>query len=156
MPTGWPGPAGKRPTRSAPATAGIRVPMAPPMAAAVLGLAPPTLAELAAEIDSSWPARGADVGLIEGAGGVASPLAADGDTADLGRAVAAEVALVVADAGLGTINAVRLAVGALAPIPVVVYLNRFEAGDDLHRRNRDWLTGRDRFVSLPTRPSWST
>ena len=52
--------------------------------------------------------------------------------------------MLVADAGLGTINSVRLSVGALAgPRGLVVFLNRFDAADDLHRRNRDWLRTRE-------------
>ena len=52
--------------------------------------------------------------------------------------------MLVADAGLGTINLVRLCVDALAAHRgVVVYLNRFDAADDLHRRNRDWLATRE-------------
>jgi dethiobiotin synthetase len=53
--------------------------------------------------------------------------------------------VLVADAGLGTINLVRLSVGALLDHRVVVYLNRFDPGDDLHGRNRGWLAERDRF-----------
>jgi hypothetical protein len=45
----------------------------------------------------------------------------------------------VADAGLGTINAVRLCVEALRGFPVLVALNRFDPADDLHVRNRAWL-----------------
>jgi dethiobiotin synthetase len=50
--------------------------------------------------------------------------------------------VLVADAGLGTINAVRLSVDALGAHPTVVYLNRFDPGCDLHSRNLAWLTGR--------------
>ncbi len=50
--------------------------------------------------------------------------------------------LLVADAALGTINVVRLSVDALAGHRVVVFLNRFDAADELHRRNRDWLATR--------------
>ena len=32
---------------------------------------------------------------------------------------------------------------ALAPWPVTVVLNRFDAGDDLHVRNLEWLAGVD-------------
>ena len=88
----------------------------------------------------------ADAGLVlvEGAGGVRSPLATDGDTVDLARACDAELVVLVADAGLGTINLVRLSVGALAGVRgVVVYLNRFDGDDELHRRNRDWLRTRE-------------
>jgi hypothetical protein len=49
--------------------------------------------------------------------------------------------VLVADAGLGAINAVLLCV-AVVPPPVVVVLNRFD-GSDLHRRNRNWLTAAD-------------
>ena len=69
----------------------------------------------------------------------------------------------VADAGLGTINSVRLSLAALAttgasgatgatgatgraddvpPVPVVV-LNRFDPASELHRRNLDWLRHTD-------------
>jgi hypothetical protein len=47
--------------------------------------------------------------------------------------------VLVADAGLGAINAVRLSAAAL-PAPLVV-LNRYDNADDLHVRNRRWLAG---------------
>ena len=121
------------------------VPMAPPMAAAELGLEPPSLEDLIAEVDRSWPASDVDLGIVEAAGGVASPQAADGDATDLARALKADRVLLVADAVLGTINAVRLSVWALAPIPVTVFLNRYDGSDGLHRANRDWLRVRDGF-----------
>src|SRR5687767_12753082 len=65
------------------------VPMAPPMAAEVLGRPPFSLATLAEEITASWP-DGASIGMVEGAGGVRSPLAQDGDSADLARMLAAD------------------------------------------------------------------
>jgi dethiobiotin synthetase len=117
--------------------------MAPPMAAAALGREAFTSASLAAELD--WPARTA-VGILETAGGVRSPLASDGDTVTFCHLLAPDVVILVADAGLGTINAVRLSAGALedGSAPVVVYLNRYDATDELHRTNREWLTQRDR------------
>jgi dethiobiotin synthetase len=117
--------------------------MAPPMAAASLGLRPPLLAELLDETTASWPEEQVDVGLVEGAGGVASPIAADGDTAALAKNLGADLVVLVADPGLGTINSVRLSCGALEPLPVVVYLNRFDPGLELHIRNRDWLSEND-------------
>ena len=117
------------------------VPMAPPMAAEVLRRPPFTIAELVAEI--AWPASGIDVGLVETAGGVRSPLADDGDSVDVARALVPDLVVLVADAGLGTINAVRTCAAALDAWPVVVVLNRFDEGDELHRRNRDWLVERD-------------
>ncbi|HET8617778.1 MAG TPA: dethiobiotin synthase [Acidimicrobiales bacterium] len=116
------------------------VPLAPPMAAEALGRPAFTIADLVDEL--AW-APGVSVGLVESAGGVRSPLASDGDTVALASAVRPERVVLVADAGLGTINGVRLAAGALAPWPVTVVLNRFDHLDDLHARNADWLAGRD-------------
>ena len=114
------------------------VAMAPFMAAARLGRPPFTLAELVAEL--RWPA-GADLGLLEAAGGVRSPMSTDGgDTVDLIEAVAPDGVVLVADAGLGTINAVRLCVDALAGWPVTVLLNRFDRTDELHLANHAWLS----------------
>lgn len=116
------------------------VPMAPPMAADALGRGPVRLAELVAEVAASWPGRAPDIGLVELAGGVRSPMAHDGDGVALLAALAPDLVVVVADAGLGTINSVRLTLDALgAERPTVVHLNRFDASDDLHRRNLAWL-----------------
>lgn len=123
------------------------VAMAPPMAADVLGQAVPAIASLAGEIARSWGGSAGgpppDLGLVEGAGGVASPLADDGDSAALARALEVDAVVVVADPALGVINSVRLSVAALCPLPVVVHLNRFDPGDDLQRRNAAWLRSRD-------------
>jgi dethiobiotin synthetase len=117
--------------------------MAPPMAAESLGRAPFSIEDLASEL--SWPTDAVDVGLVETAGGVRSPLAADGDCLALCEVLAPDVVVLVADAGLGTINAVRLTLDALRSVPaaVVVVLNRFDAALDLHVRNREWLQARD-------------
>ncbi len=117
------------------------VPMAPPMAAAALGRRCPTLGEVVAGI--TWPMATVAVGLVETVGGVRSPLAEDGDSRDLVWALDVDVVVLVADAGLGTIDAVRTALLALDTPGVVVHLNRFDDADDLHRRNRDWLVQRD-------------
>ncbi len=114
------------------------IPMAPPMAADALARPTFTIADLVAEIAPS----DADVMLIEAAGGVRSPLADDGDTVSLCDAVRPDLVIVVADAGLGTINAVRLSSEALAQHQHLVWLNRFEASDALHARNRAWLQTR--------------
>jgi dethiobiotin synthetase len=113
------------------------------MAAAALGRPPIQLVDLVAEL--SWP-DGTDVGFVETAGGARSPLSDDGDALDLIRLLGPDMVIVVADAGLGTVNAVRLTVAAVAPVqarPPVVHLNRFEHAQDLHQRNRSWLTERD-------------
>jgi dethiobiotin synthetase len=115
--------------------------MAPPIAAAALGLPPFTIKELAKELAA--PERGLTV--VESAGGVRSPLASDGDTIDLADAIRPAFVVLVADAGLGTINAVRLSVDALAPHRVVVYLNRFDPNDEVHTRNAEWLRSSEGF-----------
>jgi len=116
--------------------------LAPPMAAAALGAPTFSIADLVDEL--AWP-DGTDLGLVEGAGGPRSPIAADGDNVTLACALVPDLVLLVADAGLGAINAVRLSVHAFVPAPVVVVLNRYDDNDAVHRANRDWLGDRDRF-----------
>lgn len=126
------------------------VPMAPPMAAATLGRPPPALADLVGELATAFdqaPAGGPlPVMVVETAGGVRSPLAEDGDAVDLCVAIEPDVVVLVAEAGLGAINAVRLSMDALAgwrpDPPVVVVLNRFDPAERLHALNRAWLGGR--------------
>jgi dethiobiotin synthetase len=119
--------------------------MAPPIAAAVLGRPPFTIAMLSAPITDS----AGTITIVESAGGVASPLADDGDTAVLCALLRPQAVLLVAPAGLGTINAVRLSAAALrANAPgarLIVHLNRFDPDDLLHRTNREWLRARDGF-----------
>ncbi len=112
--------------------------MAPPMAADALGRGRLTLAELVQDL--AWPAPPVDVGLVETAGGVRSPQSHDGDVVTMTGMLAPDIVLLVADAGLGTLNSVRLSVDALPDVaPVVVVLNRYDEGNDLHVRNRRWL-----------------
>jgi dethiobiotin synthetase len=119
------------------------------MAAAERGDPPYSVRDLVAE--TTWP-EGVGVGLVEGVGGPRSPLASDGDNVDLARALAPDLVVLVADAGLGTINAVRLGGAAFWGSPVVVALNQF--GDDvLHERNRAFLSEHDGLdvVTAPSR-----
>jgi len=71
-----------------------------------------------------------------------------------------DLVVLVADAGLGTINGVRLSMAALhagtpggnaAPVPVVVVLDRFDGRHEIHCRNRQWLAERDAYpvITLP-------
>ena len=124
-------------------------PLAPPMAAEELGRPSFTIDHLIGEL--GWPKRHASLGLVETAGGVASPQASDGDGTDLIRMLDPDWVLLVADAGLGVINAVRLSVSALIsaqPATVrhlLVVLNRFDPDSALHRRNLRWLSETDGF-----------
>ena len=117
------------------------VAMAPPMAAAVLDREPFTLAELIGEL--RWPSPEPDVRWVETVGGPRSPIAFDGDSADLCDALEPDLVVVVADAGLGTINSVRLSLTAFTGRRVIVYLNHFEPDNDLHVLNRAWLIDRE-------------
>lgn len=128
-----------------PADLTYAVPLAPPMAARALGRQPPTLDELVDQLDRAWPGEVVNIGVVEGAGGVCSPLAIDGDTADLARRIRADVAILVGEPQLGIINAARLSRPALHPLPITVHLNRFDPESELHRRNREWLVDRDGF-----------
>lgn len=116
------------------------VAMAPPVAAQVLGRPAFGVADLLSEL--RWP-EGVSVGVVETVGGPRSPVAADADSADLVRAVDPDTTVLVADAGLGAINAVLLAAAAL-PRPPVVFLNRYSHDEAVHALNAEWLRERCR------------
>ena len=114
------------------------------------------MADLVGELH--WPTPAVDVGLVETAGGVRSPQADDGDVLDLVAAIAPDHLVLVADAGLGTINAVRLSRGRPRPTagstaPPLVVLNRYDASSDLHRRNLAWLRDVDAFDTTEGTPA---
>ncbi|MFZ4584078.1 MAG: ATP-dependent dethiobiotin synthetase BioD [Acidimicrobiia bacterium] len=143
---------GEAPAVVCPSHRGLPVPMAPPMATAALGLDPIALADLLSEI--TWP-DGIDIGLVETVGGVRAPCTEDGDSAAVAARLQPDLVVLVADAGLGTISHVRLAVEALAPLPVVVVLNRFDPAEELHVRNAEWLAQRDGLAVVTVgRPGW--
>lgn len=142
---------GEREEVVCPAHRNYRLAMAPPMAADALALAPILLDDIVAEI--TWPAD-VEIGFVETVGGARSPLAHDGDSVDLVKRLPVDEVLLVADAGLGTLNAVRLTLACLAPLPVKVFLNRFDANDDLHRRNREWLLAKDGVEALIDLREW--
>jgi dethiobiotin synthetase len=121
--------------------------MAPPIAAEALGLPAFGITDLVEEM--AWPTARVDVGVVETAGGVRSPQASDGDVTDLVSALGPDLVVLVGDAGLGTINVVRMSMDALATvtgdpstIPTVVVLDRYDDHHDIHRRNRRWLVER--------------
>jgi dethiobiotin synthetase len=116
------------------------VPVAPPMAADMLGLPPFTVSDLVRELQ---PFDDDAITFVEAVGGPRSPIADDGDTVDLAQALGPDVVVLVADAGLGTINAVRVSAAALTTWPLVVALNRYDTTNDLHVRNAEWLRTRE-------------
>jgi dethiobiotin synthetase len=133
---------GERPEDVCPGERSYAVPMAPPMAAAALGRPAPLLDDLVAGL--RWPEPAPELRWLELVGGPRSPVADDGDGVDLTARLRPEAVVLVADAGLGTINAVLLSCPpfvALGLVPLV-FLNRWDPEDDLHRRNRAWLAAR--------------
>ena len=127
---------GEAPDAICPSHRWYPVPMAPPMAADVLNRDRIRLEDLVNEI--RWPAA-TELGCVEIAGGLRSPIAHDGDNVDLIERLAPDLVVLVADAGLGTINSVRLSLDALGARRVRVFLNRFDSANALHVRNRNWL-----------------
>jgi dethiobiotin synthetase len=115
------------------------LPMAPPMAADALGRSHIRFQELLREI--TWP-LGTERVFIETVGGPRSPIAHDADSVDLLHRLQVDAVLLVADAGLGTLNAVRLSLAVVHPLPTFVFLNRFDARNRLHELNYRWLRER--------------
>nr|MDQ3571197.1 dethiobiotin synthase [Actinomycetota bacterium] len=135
---------GEQPADVCPSHRWYEVPMAPPMAAELLGRPAFSLDDLIGEL--RWP-RGLGYGLVEGVGGPRSPLASTGDTVALAEAMRPDTVVLVARTELGTINAVMLAAAALDgstahhPAPVV-FLNRYREENPLHAGNARWLRDR--------------
>lgn len=149
---------GQRPDAVCPPEYTYPVPLAPPMAARKLGRACPSLDELAricrsgpapvgvvAGVDDAGAgdaeesAGGADLCIVEGAGGLYSPLAADGDNLDLIERLDPDWVVVVAPSGLGAIHDVVACAAPLADRRPVVFLNRFNPREEVHRLNLNWL-----------------
>lgn len=136
------GATGEHPSAVCPDHRSYTVAMAPPMAAEALGLPAPTLDELLAEL--TWPDPAVDVGWLETVGGPRSPIGADGDAVTLAQRLQPDLVVLVADAGLGTVNAVLVSLAAFAGHRCVVFLNRYDPAADLHQRNLHWLQTRER------------
>jgi dethiobiotin synthetase len=123
-------------------------PMAPPMAAEFLYEPPFSISDLVAEI--RWPADQADIGIVETAGGVLSPVANDGTSLDLATELHPDLVLLISGAALGAINDVSLSLRALADVrgpagrdsPLEVVLNRLDENDLVQRRNKQWFQER--------------
>lgn len=121
-------------------------PLAPPIAAAELGLPELRIDDLIAGM-APWSPE-IDVVVVEGVGGVRSPVAVDGDNVTVADVLRPGVVVVVAGAGLGAINDVVLATDALDAHRPRVLLNRFDHHDRTHVLNLRWL--RDRGLPVDT------
>lgn len=143
----WAAVTGEPEERVCPRHRSYRAALAPPMAAQQLDLDPIPLGELIAE---TYLEPGV-LTFIEGVGGLRSPLADDADSIDLCRAVKAQFVVLVSDAGLGCINRVHLSAAAVGQLPLLVVLNRYDAAEETHRLNRDWLVddGLDVVTEVP-------
>ncbi|MYB10888.1 MAG: AAA family ATPase [Acidimicrobiia bacterium] len=119
-----------RPSHSLP------LPLAPPMAAAELRQACPTFEAILASCAFD---RQLDIGLVEGVGGLLSPIAEHSDTLDLIDALNPSCVVVVTDARLGVIHNVRAISTALGSRSHIIFLNRFDGSSQLHRLNDSWL-----------------
>ena len=132
---------GEDPHQICPPHRWLAVPVAPPMAADDLGMEPFTVADLIDELE--WPDEQVDLGWVETVGGPRSPLADDGDSVTMAALLDPDHIVVIADAGLGVINATLLAVAPLSHWTSTVVLNRFDPANDLHLRNLGWLRDRE-------------
>ena len=121
------------------------VPLAPPMAARELGRVCPTVDELAAGCRFS---AAVDIGLVEGVGGLYSPLASDGHNLDLIERVEPDLVIVVASAALGGIHDSMACTLPLSAYRHAVFLNRFDPGIEVHTLNVQWL--RDAGLAVAT------
>jgi dethiobiotin synthetase len=131
---------GEEPEQVCPSHRWYGVAYAPPMAADFLGRPEIHHRELLEEI--RWPQHRVDLGVVEMAGGVASPQAHDGEPLVLLTELEPDRIVLVSDAGLGTINATTLSLASIRAATgedAIVVVNRFDPGDDLHRRNLEWL-----------------
>ena len=113
--------------------------LAPPMAADALGRPPIRIEDLVAELNLPQEATT----LIEGVGGVRSPMAHDGDVLDLAGRLEIDLVVLVAPSALGAISDVLTSLDSIADRwPVIVFLNRFDPEDEVCRRNLEWLRSR--------------
>ncbi len=99
-------------------------------------------------------ARGADVTMVETAGGLLTPLAWEWTVVDLAEALGASV-LVASASQFGTVNHTLLTLGALelgGILPAGVVLSATTSPDPSHATNRDAiirLSGLDRVLDVP-------
>jgi dethiobiotin synthetase len=136
---------GQDPDEICPPAYSYPVPLAPPMAADKLGKVCPTLNEMASNCRF---APTVDVGLVEGVGGLYSPIASDGHNLDLIEIIDPDLVIVVASAELGGIHDTTACTLPLSAYRRVVFCNRFEPGTEVHVLNVGWLRDRGLEVAV--------
>ena len=132
------GATGQHPDDVCPPERSYPVPLAPPMAADQLGSTCPTLEELAAGCRFG---AAVDIGLVEGVGGLYSPIASDGHNLDLIERIEPDLVIVVASAALGGIHDTLACTLPLSAYRLAVFLNRFDPEVEVHVLNARWLRG---------------
>ncbi len=139
---------GQSPGAVCPPERSYEVPLAPPMAARKLGRVCPTLDEMAS---SCRFGATVDVGLVEGVGGLYSPMASDGHNLDLIERIQPDLVIVVASAELGGIHDTMACTLPLSAYRRAVFCNRFDPRAEVHGLNVRWLrdTGLAVATSLP-------
>ena len=138
---------GQDPDAVCPPDCSYPVPLAPPMAAGKLGRVCPTLDELAANCRFTATVN---VGLVEGVGGLYSPIASDGHNLDLIERIQPDLVIVVASAELGGIHDTMACTLPLSAFRRAVFCNRFDPRTEIHDLNVRWLrdTGLEVATSL--------
>ena len=138
---------GQHPDGVCPPEHAYPVPLAPPMAADQLGRPCPTVEELAAGCRFAAPV---DIGLVEGVGGLYSPIASDGHNLDLIERIGPDLVIVVASSALGGIHDTLACTLPLSAYRLAVFLNRFDPETEVHVLNARWLrdTGLEAATSL--------
>ena len=141
------GATGQHPDDVCPPERSYPVPLAPPMAARQLGQVCPTLDELA---DNCRFTPTVDIGLVEGVGGLYSPIASDGHNLELIDRIGPDLVIVVASAALGGIHDTLACTLPLSAYRRAVFLNRFDPRTEVHVLNDGWLrdTGLEVATSL--------
>ena len=122
------------------------VPLAPPMAADQIGRVCPTVDELATNCRFG---ETVEIGLVEGVGGLYSPIALDGHNLDLIERLQPGLVVVVASAALGGIHDTMACMLPLSAYRRAVFLNRFDPDIDVQALNARWL--RDAGLEVATR-----
>ena len=139
---------GQHPDEVCPPERTYPVPLAPPMAARRLSRTCPAIDELARSCRFTAPV---DLFLVEGVGGLYSPIAPDGHNLDLIERIGPDVVIVVASAALGGIHDTLACTLPLSAQRQAVFLNRFDPRSEVHALNARWLrdAGLEVAASLP-------